>query len=166
MKIFGKVLGKVESIFGYIGGILLIVTAAVVIAGIVCRRIFFYSLPWSEELCKYMFVWLVFLSFSLCIRNRMQIKIDILESLIKNRVAKGLLQIFYDVVSFCFVCVYTYCAVNLVSAGHFSVSPAMHLPMWMVYLAMPIGLALSGIEFVRQIFLDIKNLLKQGGEEA
>ena len=165
MKTFGNALNKIESLFGYIGGILLMATTVVVILGIVCRRIFFYSLPWSEELCKYMFVWLVFLSFSLCVRNHMQIKIDVLESSIKSQVIRTCMHLVYDIVSLIFVCIYIYCSVQLVKAGTLSVSPAMHLPMWIVYLAMPVGLCLSAIEFVRQIFLDITELIrKRGGE--
>ena len=158
MKAIGKILDRIEDIFGYLGGALLGITTIIVIVQIICRYVLFYSLPWSEELCKYMFVWLVFLSFSLCVRNHMQIKIDILETSIKQKTLKGLLKLFYDVVSLGFVCIYIYCAIQLVSAGTLSVSPAMHLPMWYVYMVMPIGLALSGIEFIRQVFIDIKEL--------
>jgi len=166
MKIIGKILEKLESAFGYVGGILLMGVTVVVILGIICRYVLFHSLPWSEELCKYMFVWLVFLSFSLCVRNHMQIKIDILETSIKNQTVRTCMHIFYDVVSLAFVCVYFYCSLQLVKAGRLSVSPAMHLPMWMVYVALPLGLSLSAIEFVRQIGLDIAELLgKRGGDK-
>src|SRR6266566_2085230 len=44
---------------------------------VVCRYVFNNSLTWSEELTRYMFIWVVFLGAAVSVRQRANIAIDL-----------------------------------------------------------------------------------------
>ena len=68
----------------------LIAVSAIMTAQIIARRFMGTSIAWSEEMCRYLFIWMGFLSISHSVRAKSIIKLDIVELLLPPAVIKPL----------------------------------------------------------------------------
>lgn len=147
----------------YIEELLLVLLAAtmvtVVFTQVFMRFVLSYSLPWSEELARYCFIWIVYIGISYGVKKQRHIKVEVIHMLLKGR-SKYYLGIFSNLIFLCF-------AVFLVVGG-FDVakrlldfgqlSPALGMSMSVVYLATPVGMFLTSIRILQQLFLQFKLL--------
>lgn len=130
--------------------LLVIMTIAIFLQ--VVTRTLDYSISWSEELARYCFIWLVYIGISFAVAKKSHIKIDAITMLLDKKENKYL-SLFADGVFFVFSCVIlfksTQMVMNLYSLGQ--TSPALGLPMWIVYLAGPVGFALTAFRLIQQM---------------
>ena len=134
---------------------------AVVFFQVIARYIFNQPPAWSEELARYLQVWIILLASPLCIRKGSHLAVDYfshnLSPTIRSRldILIGLLIIFY-------VAVVTLFGVQLMVVGRFQISPAIGIPMSVVYAVLPLSGALMFIESVLRTW----QLVKQRGGSA
>ena len=105
---------------------------------VVWRYVLEASLYWSEELLRYMYVWVIFLGTSVAIRSRLHVSIDAFVSLLKGRpryVVKTVIRLF----SVAFFALVVVIGVQFTLHNLGQVSPAVQLPMSVAYVAMPLG---------------------------
>lgn len=122
----------------------IIITVITLVSGlqVVCRYLFNNSLTWSEEVSRYLFVWTGFLTLSLSIKCRSIISIDAFVLWMPRRVRAGLNMVVY---LFCSV-VFAMLSVNawhMVTSSAGQTSPALGLPLAIVYAGPLLGLTLS-----------------------
>lgn len=146
---------------GIQNGILILTTIilafmiAIIFLQVITRYVFFYSLPWSEELSRYLFVWMIFLGGNLAVRDNLQIRIDVLDHYVHGN-GKKILRIFQHLCSFIIAMILIYSSFKMVKNGFRQTSPAMQIPMALVYLGIPVGTAFTCIEFLCKIVMIIK----------
>jgi len=105
---------------------------------IVSRFIFNFPLSWSEELARYLTVWMVFLGAGIAVRNNKLIKLDALVSRMSHR--QQLIFLYTAAaVSLVFYIVVIAKSFDLIKVVQIQKSPAMSLPMSVPYLAIPVG---------------------------
>ncbi len=155
MKFWRGLQSKLE----YLSGLMLLVTIVIIFIQVVTRYVFFYSLPWSEELTRYLFIWFVYLSLSVTVRDNLSIRIDLLDQLLKGK-AKKVVHLIVDILSFAIVVVFIYSSFKLFQMGFRSKTPAMRIPFYVIYAVMPVGYFLTAVE----LFIRIVNRIK--GKEA
>ncbi|MEH7245462.1 TRAP transporter small permease [Neobacillus niacini] len=147
-----------ELLLGIFTVIMVIVTAAQVFMRFVLEN----SLTWSEELARYSFIWLVYLGISYGVKKQRHIKIDAVFLLLKDK-GKIVLAIVGNLLFLAFaifVLVYGYdIAMKLLTWGQ--TSPALHIPVGLVYLAGPVGMGLTAIRLLQQLFQQGKELFKK-----
>ncbi|MGJ9459614.1 TRAP transporter small permease [Oceanobacillus sp. CF4.6] len=143
---------------------LLIVLSTVMTASITIQVFMRYalnsSLSWSEELARYCFIWLVYIGISYGVKKQKHIKVDVVLQFIKNKqkVVLGLIANLIFLAFSLLVIVYGYdIAQQLLGWGQ--TSPALHVPMGFVYMATPVGFALTSIRLIQQIFYQILTLM-------
>lgn len=123
------------------------------------RYVMHASLSWSEELARYCFIWLVYIGISYGAKIMRHIKIDAGLYLFPKNTRKYVV-IVGDVVFFLFALVIVYYAWNLVGRqiklGQ--LSPAMQIPMWIVYAAPLVGFILTAIRQIQTIIYRVKHL--------
>jgi len=138
-----RLLSSAETIFV---GAALIFTSVLLFINVGLRYLFLWPLQWAEELTLYLMVWIVFIGGSIIVRTRGHIAVDVVPNFISGR-ANRRLKLAVTMVSFAFfVCLLYYSAqhtLRIRSSGQ--VMPAMQRPMWLAYLAMPVGSLLMGI---------------------
>lgn len=143
------------------------VMVVVIAAQVFMRYILTYSLPWSEELARYCFIWIVYIGISYGIKRQRHIKVDILLLVLKGK-AKIVLHIIANLIFFafaCFVVIYGYdVAARLLQFGQ--TSPALNLPIGLVYLATPVGMALASVRIIQQLIIQFKALVGNGDFEV
>jgi len=112
------------------------------------------SLSWAEELCRYFYVWSVFLSISFSIKKGIVLRVDLLLGKLNKKLQKGM-EILLNIINIAVFTFLGYYAVKTVVGIKMSLqtSPAMELPKYMVYLIIPIGFFLVAIRSFQQIYL-------------
>ncbi|KPL96204.1 MULTISPECIES: TRAP transporter small permease [Vibrio] len=130
--------------------LLVIMTAAIFLQ--VVSRTFDYSIAWTEELARYCFIWLVYIGISFAVSRKSHIKIEAIAMLIDEK-EKKYLSLFSDFVFLAFSVVILFKSTQMVANLYYlgQTSPALGLPMWIVYLAGPVGFALTSIRLIQQM---------------
>ena len=128
-------------------------TMTVVVAvQVLFRYVFNQSLFWSEELARYLLVWLSFLGASVAYRRKAHPGIDMLQAKLPVTLQKiaaiivhgASLSLFFVMILFGYRFAYF---VRL------QISPALYLPKWIIFSIVPISgciLMLHGINFLLQ----------------
>lgn len=145
-----------ESLLLVLGTVMTIVTALQVFM----RHVMNSSLSWSEELARYCFIWLVYIGISYGVKMQRHIKVDALLHFLKDR-QKIYLSLIANLIFLAFsifIVIYGY-DISRQLLGWGQTSPALHIPMGIVYLATPVGFAITSIRLIQQIILQILTLL-------
>ena len=148
----------------HIEEVLLVVFSVIMVTAIFMQVFMRYvlgsSLAWSEELARYCFIWLVYLGISYGVKKQRHIKVDVVLILLKDK-WKVVLNIIANLIFLAFaifVIVYGYSiASRLLAFGQ--TSPALQLPMGLVYLATPIGMGLTAFRLIQQLVQLVRTLL-------
>ena len=117
---------------------------------VLCRYVFSFSISWSEEMTRYMFIGTLFFTLNIMVSQNAALRVDILDNFIHNQRSKHILNLITYVLTVVALLVFTLSGVMLVQAGLTSVSPSMHIPMWIIYAMMPLGY------FLRKIAAEIR----------
>ncbi|ERF78679.1 TRAP transporter small permease [Gallibacterium anatis] len=152
---------KIQSILATLSAVSLFAMIVVILLQTFTRFVIFYSLPWSEELSRYLFVAMILLGFNVAISEGTLIRIDIIDNYIK-----GMPQIilkYTRIFAALFVnIIYVYSAYHLMVLGSFQLSPAMQIPMYFIYSIILIGFLFSLISLVIEaINLSITDIQKE-----
>ena len=78
LRILIDVNNKIQKALQAILIVIASVLLAVNIAQIIGRNVFFYSLPWSEQLSTALFIWSIFLGIHLVVQEDGELKIEVL----------------------------------------------------------------------------------------
>ncbi len=129
--------------------ILICAMTIVIFLQVVMRYCFNNSLSWSEELARYMFIWLIYLGISYGAKQMKHIKIDAALNLFPSAVRPGIV-ILGEVLfaAFALYIAYTGFQLTIMQIQLTKFSAALHIPMAFVYAAPPVGFALT---FIRQV---------------
>lgn len=84
LALFERIQKFVEAVLG----IALAIMMTVVFAQTFTRYVVFHSIPWSEELSRFLFVGIIVLGINLGISQNMMVRIDILDGHLGKRSAK------------------------------------------------------------------------------
>lgn len=123
----------------------------------VFARISHISTKGIVELAGFILVWLCFLSIAYGLRKGRHIRVDI----IYNRMPKKIQTLFLiigNLICVAFSLLLTWEGLKLIRMFYEigEVSLILHVPMYMVYIALPIGMILFAVEAIREIILTIE----------
>ncbi len=110
----------------------------VVAAQVFCRYVLNHSLFWSEELARYLLVWLTFLGATVAYHRRAHPSIDILAARVGPRGGRVLAIAGY-LAALLFFGVLTVYGLQFAHFVRAQISPALQLPKWVVMLALPLS---------------------------
>lgn len=141
--------------------ILLAAISCVMMVQIIARS-FFTSMPWPEEFCRYCYIWTVFLSLGYTIRKRNMLKVGIVMDLLPVKLRKSIEIVVNFLMLAIFAILFRYAIVytgKVKVSGQ--ISPAMHIPMWIMYMATVFGFGLAVIRMIQETVFNIKNFNKE-----
>jgi TRAP-type C4-dicarboxylate transport system permease small subunit len=132
---------------------------------VLMRYLLNYSLTWSEELTRYLFVWSAFISIGYCTKHRSSIKLEQMLTYLPNTLAQ-IIRLISKVVMFVFFIYVLQSAVAVVQTTYASgqVSSALGLPVYLVQLSTVVGFALAIVRIIQsfmQCFVELLNMRKQ-----
>ena len=119
---------------------------------IVCRYVFKSPLSWSDEVCRYLFIWFTFLGISYCTQTNNHIRIDIIETLVPK--LKKLFMFVGDAMLLAFMVFMLVPSYRqLIDVKNKNVtSPALMMPMWIVYLSFFVAIILTLLRLVQKYY--------------
>lgn len=136
--------------------LLMSVSTIVIFVQVIMRYIFHSSLTWSEEFARYCFIWLIFLAGSYGCKKRAHIKIEAALKLFPAGVRPGVV-ILGDLMTLVFASYifFTGISLSVFQIRYSKFSPAMGVPMWVVYTALVVGFGLMIIRQIQTIWFRI-----------
>ncbi len=147
--------------------LLLFLITSIISYSVIMRYIFNDSPSWAEEITRFFFIWSAFLSIGLCIRRQSSIRIDILQTALSEK-GRCLLLVFVNIFIIAVMLYWLKGAVNvtktLVDNGQ--TSPALLVPMWLIYGSSTVGFSLALIRSAQQVLINIAGLkaCRMGGK--
>lgn len=141
----------------------LVIMMIVIFVQVFTRYVIFYSLPWSEELSRYLFVFIILIGINIAVSQEILIKIDALQNLFKSVRIRIAFDIFHSVIGIIACILIASYATDLFPVGMVQKSPAMRIPMIIMYSVVFIGYVLSTIALILKLiekiiaFFDPKN---------
>lgn len=153
---------KLTKFEGMIIGYFLLVMAALAVLQVIIRYMFFYSIPWLEELTRYLMIWSIFIGAALAVEKKINIGIDILPAIIKNKGVIKFFVILVDLMIFTFACLFCYYSIVFVikTNAYNQLTPALRIPMSSMYISITFGSFLIIIHSLSHLIKEFNN----GGE--
>lgn len=119
---------------------------------VICRYLLFISTAWSEELARYLFVWLTYIGSAYAFNQGSHIEIDVCKQVIeKTKVVKNkelglkILEIMSIISTILFLVIFCniFWGYMMKIWASNQTSPTMHIPMGVIYLPVFIGSVMS-----------------------
>ncbi len=110
----------------------------VVAAQVFCRYVLNHSLFWSEELARYLLVWLTFLGATVAYHRRVHPSIDVFQARVGPGVARAI-TIAGHLTALFFFGVLTIYGLQFAHFVRAQISPALQIPKWTVMLVLPLS---------------------------
>lgn len=143
---------------------------ALAFGNVVARYVFDSSLTWAAELTMYLFIWSTFFGAAYCFKQDAHININLLLEHVSPITAKTLM-ITSHVITLIFLFAVAYYGLQYVLFVHEleETSVDLGIPMWTVYLVLPISFFFAGYRVGEKIYQLIKtpakNVVKQSEAE-
>lgn len=134
--------------------LLMLAMVTIIFSQVVARYLFSNSLSWSEELGRYIFVWMTFIGSAIAVRNKLHVTLDMFVMKFPHALQKFCLVISY-LSMMVFTSVLIYGGFKFVAKGSSQMSAAMQLPMHYVYIVLPIGGGLIFFYLMKNFYEDV-----------
>lgn len=152
----GPVVRRADAVLGWLEaafiGLALAFTSGLLFVNVVLRYVFLRPLPWAEEVTLYLMVWIVFVGGSVVMRTRGHIAVDVLPLLLSPRANRRLALAVTGAGILFLAALFYYSGQHTLrvrSSGQ--LMPATLAPMWLAYLAMPVGSLLMGVRMIQTL---------------
>jgi len=136
---------KITKIMDWISYALLIIFSFTMVIStflqVIFRYLFNSPLFWSEELSRYCFVWIVFVGAAISTKQGAHIGVDYFVKKLSLRF-KNYLGIIINILIISFLLIVITQSIFVVRVNMLQYSPAMRIPIGLIYLAIPVGLSL------------------------
>ncbi|MBO8137321.1 MAG: TRAP transporter small permease [Desulfotomaculum sp.] len=154
-----------ENLEKYLLVVLLSSTVILIALQVFMRYVMDASLSWTEELARFLFIWMAYIGISYGVKEKRHIRVDAALLFMPKKVQK-VIRIIADVLSivFCIFIIKQGISVVMNLANFGQTSPALSIPMAYVYLASPAGLSLAIIRLLQNI-VETARSLKNANED-
>jgi C4-dicarboxylate transporter DctQ subunit len=124
---------------------------ALIFYGVLMRYVFNAPKAWVEEISSYCIVWGALIGIAIALRDNHHIQIDMLYDKLP-KLSRKMVDVFANLVGIGFCVFYTYYGYALVEKrfGSGLVSLDVGVPMWIVYLILPISGILFMLRFIER----------------
>lgn len=146
-----KVLRWLDNHFEELLSVILFTLMTILISlQIIFRELADFSLDWTEELGRYTFIWLVYISASLAVKNKRHLRVEFVETILPKKASKWYSlfgQSIWLAFSLYMVMEGYNVASHVLDSGQ--TSPSVGLTMGYVYMIVPIGFGLMSIRILQ-----------------
>lgn len=114
---------------------------------------------WTEELARYLFIWISYLAVSISILNRSAIRIDVLHNMLPERYQK-ISWVVVDVCTLVLVVMFCYMGANHVGMQIATpqTTPALQISYFIPYLILPVGFGLMAIRVLQDLWWQTRQM--------
>ncbi|MCL7944666.1 TRAP transporter small permease [Marinobacter sp. ATCH36] len=153
-----------EHVETYLATIALIVFASLVVFQVIMRYFFGNTLAWTEELARYALVWFVYISGSYAVKYQRHVKFSVLVNMLGKRVpiAQRIIDLLMFALWLAFLIFMLSLSIEMVNQqiNTGQRAPGSQIPMYLVYLGLPIGFLLMSFRVLQHIIRAIFDIIK------
>ncbi|SES19161.1 TRAP transporter small permease [Psychrobacillus sp. OK032] len=154
---FVKIIDKINVLAESLLAIILSIMAIVVMLQVLVRFIFEqFSVPWSEEIAKYLMIWLTFIGSAIAARRAKLIAIESVIIALPEKAGKAL-KFFAHFVSLVFYAILFVIGIDWFQFGFTETAPVMKISKSYVYASMMVGAALMMVNTLAYLIETIHN---------
>lgn len=119
----------------------------ILLAQVIMRYVFSRPLTWSEEAARFIFVYVSFIGISYAYRQKGHIRMEVVVNLFPQAVRRGLEVLINlgTIALFCYMIPFSFRFIGIQAGVK---GTATHIPMSIVYTALPLGMALSCVRLL------------------
>ena len=154
-----KLFSKFQTLLLWTISAALLIMMCIIFLQVFTRYVIFYSLPWSEELSRYLFVFIVLIGINIAVSQDKLIKIDAIQTVVKSIRGRACLSMFHALIGILACVLIASYATDLFPVGRVQKSPAMRIPMIIMYAVVFSGYVLSTIALFFKACDQIKVML-------
>lgn len=154
---FNKVFKGLEAVLHWFSVVAMLLMMVLAFGQVVTRYGFNWTPEWSEELARFLFVWVVFLGSALIMGESGHLAVEFLPNKLKGTTAGKVLALFINLVSYVFVTLLMFQGAKMTRTMTFQLSPGMELPMSCVYAVIPVSCVLMLLYLVRDTLKVVKS---------
>lgn len=136
-----KIQSVLLSVAAFAVFVISVVMVLVTLAQVIFRYVIEAPLPWSEELARYCFVWIVFLGGAIGLSRGIHLGVDLFVNRLPDRMKPGLEALSNALIA-CFAGAVVYASYPVISMNMMQRSPALGIQMSWIYIAIPISMCL------------------------
>jgi len=125
------------------------VMLVVIFAQVISRYVFNWTPEWSEELARYLFVWVVFIGSALIMGESGHLAVQFVPNHFKGTATGRLLEIVINFSGYVFILILFTQGAKMTRVMTFQMSPGMEIPMSWVYAVIPLSSALMLLYLVK-----------------
>ena len=118
-----------------------VVMVLVTLAQVIFRYVVAQPLPWSEELARYCFVWIVFLGGAIGLSRGIHLGVDMFVNMLPKPLQRSM-DALVNVLIAAFAGIVINASFPVIEMNMFQRSPALGFQMSWIYIAIPISMAL------------------------
>lgn len=145
--IWTRLLGFLNRITEYITMSFLVLATILILLQIISRSLLGSSFSWTEELTRFLFIWIVFLGAGIAFKHGSHISIEVFFNKLPPKV-KMIVQSLVAVLCVIFFVVLFIKGVEITANSMGQVSPGLGIPMGYVYLVIPISGVLQMLNLI------------------
>jgi TRAP-type C4-dicarboxylate transport system permease small subunit len=150
MSLIKNVDGIINRFCQYFSGALLGVIAVVCALQVFCRYVLNNSLSWSEEIMRYLFIWLVMFATTITVKHGSGASVDIFAGLFRRHARRLYALILYAALAVGGI-VFIIFGWRMTVSTMPSLSAALRIPMGYVYLCVPVSGAIIVLHCITAI---------------
>lgn len=132
-----------------------VVMICVTLAQVIFRYVIAAPLPWSEELARYCFVWIVFLGGAVGLSRGIHLGVDLFVNMLPKPVQRAVDFLTCALIA-AFAVIVIYASTPVLNMNMFQRSPALGVQMTWIYIAIPVSMGLilliCGERIIKQLF--------------
>ena len=119
----------------------------ILLAQVIMRYVFSRPLTWSEGAARFIFVYVSFIGISYAYRQKGHIRMEVVVNLFPQAVRRGLEVLINlgTIALFCYMIPFSFRFIGIQAGVK---ATATHIPMSIVYTALPLGMALSCVRLL------------------
>ena len=118
-------------------------------ANVFGRYVLKHSIFFSEEMARFLFVWVVFLGAAIIIKDKGHVAVNFFAERLAGRKSGKLLEIFIGICGFIFITIVFTGGITLSKTMNMYKSSSMQIPMGYVYYVIPIGAGIMMLHHIK-----------------
>lgn len=149
---------KLRSVLYWVSVTSMTVMLGLIFMQVVNRYIFGTTFEWTEELARFLFVWVVFLGSALIMGESGHLAVQLLPSKLEGTAAGLALEVFVNLCSYAFTMLLLVQGAKMTSVMTFQMAPGLGISMSIVYSIIPISAFLMLLYLLKDTVKIIKKI--------
>lgn len=128
----------INKMFGYVLAFVLAFMTIIIFWQVIARYVVGSSLTWSEELSRFLMIFMVLIGSSLALRDGKLISVEVVQEALKGK-AKKWLSVIAHLISIIFYIILIIYGLRVAENFGNQIAPGTRISMYFIYLSLPIG---------------------------